>query len=56
MQAVKHFYNINRQGFHFLNQALVVLIPKKPNAERLTDFSQLALYISSVRGDGLLYN
>jgi hypothetical protein len=55
MQVVKHFYNINRQGFHFL-KALVVLIPKKPNAERLTDFSQLALYISSVRGDGLLYN
>jgi hypothetical protein len=29
MQAVDQFYIVNHQGMHYLNQALVVLIPKK---------------------------
>jgi hypothetical protein len=43
MAAVNQFYNLNQQGLHFLNQALVVLIPKKINAERISDFRPISL-------------
>jgi hypothetical protein len=35
--------NLNHQGSHYLNQALVVLIAKKPNANRVSDFRPISL-------------
>jgi hypothetical protein len=29
LEAVEYFFSINQQGLHFLNQAYIVLIPKK---------------------------
>jgi hypothetical protein len=43
MSAVTQFYNLNQQGLQFLNQPLVVLIPKKPNAEKILDFRLISL-------------
>jgi hypothetical protein len=43
MVAINQFYTMNQQGLYFLNQANVVLIPKKPNAERIGDFMPISL-------------
>jgi hypothetical protein len=43
MKAVDQLYNMNQQDIHFLNQALVGLIPKKPNAMKITDFRRISL-------------
>jgi hypothetical protein len=46
MRAINQFYGLNQQGLHFLNQTLVVLIPKKPNVVRVTDFRSIKLIYS----------
>lgn len=38
MVAIQQFYNMNQQEMHFLNQAYVVLIPKKENANKVSEF------------------
>lgn len=38
MQAVNQFYDMNQQGLELLKQAFVVLIPKKTDAQRVSDF------------------
>jgi hypothetical protein len=38
MDDVQQFYSKNQHGLYFLNQALVVLIPKKPNVEKIIEF------------------
>jgi hypothetical protein len=43
MAALQQFYDMNQQDLHFLNQALVVLIPNKPNAKRISDFRPISL-------------
>jgi hypothetical protein len=43
MSAVDQFYNMNQQGLHLLNQALVILIPKKPNEESISDYRLISL-------------
>jgi hypothetical protein len=43
MRAINQLYGLNQQGLHFLNQTLVVLIPKKPNVVRVTDFRSISL-------------
>jgi hypothetical protein len=45
MKAVDHFYLLNQQGLHFLNQAFVVLIPMKENPKKSQTICQLALAI-----------
>jgi hypothetical protein len=34
---------MNQQSLHFLNQALVVLIPKKDNPTKVTDYKPISL-------------
>jgi hypothetical protein len=44
MRVIDQFYHINQHYvIQYLNQALVVLIPKKPNAERITEFWPISL-------------
>jgi retron-type reverse transcriptase len=43
MKAIDLFYNMNQQSLQFLNQALVVLIPKKLNSARVSDFKPISL-------------
>jgi hypothetical protein len=43
MRAIDQFYNLNQQGLQFLNQALVVLIPKWPNTVRVIDFRPISM-------------
>jgi hypothetical protein len=43
IRALHQFYLLNQQGLHFLNQALVVLIPKKENPQRFSDFRAISL-------------
>jgi hypothetical protein len=49
MVALQQFYDMNQQDFHYLNQALVVLISKKPNAEKISDFRPMSLIHSFAR-------
>jgi hypothetical protein len=43
MDAISLFYVMNQQDFRFLNQALVILIPKKANTQKVTDFRPISL-------------
>jgi hypothetical protein len=43
MAVVNKFYTRNQQGLHYLNQAWVVLILKKPNADKVKDFRSISL-------------
>jgi hypothetical protein len=36
MRAVKHFFSMNHQDLHLLNQAFTMLIPKKSYPEKVT--------------------
>lgn len=43
MTALHHFYNLNCQNLHFLNQAYVVLVPKKDDPIRVSDYRPISL-------------
>jgi hypothetical protein len=43
MVAVQQFFTSNQQGLHLLNQAYVVLIPKKSCPQRVSDFRLVSL-------------
>jgi hypothetical protein len=43
IKATQHFYLMNSQGLHLLNQAYVVLVPKKQNATKVGDFRHISL-------------
>jgi hypothetical protein len=43
LRAMNQFYTLNHQGMHFLNQAFVVLIPKKDNPNKVSDFRPINL-------------
>jgi hypothetical protein len=43
MLAVNQFFSMNQQGLHLLNQAFIILIPKKPKPQRVSDFRPISL-------------
>jgi hypothetical protein len=47
--TVNQFYNLNQQGLQFLNQAFIVLIPKKENPQAMSDFRPISLTHSFVK-------
>jgi hypothetical protein len=49
VRAVHHFYMMNQQGLHFLNEAYIVLIPKKDNPMRVSDYRPISLIHSFVK-------
>ena len=42
-EAFNKLYPMNRCGFHKLNEALLVLLPKKPEAAAITDYRPIRL-------------
>jgi hypothetical protein len=46
IKAIDQFYLLNQQGMHLLNQAFVVLIPKKENHQRVIDYRHISLTYS----------
>jgi hypothetical protein len=49
LNAVMQFYSMNQQGLFLLNQAYVVLIPKKGNPQKVADFKPIGLTHSFVK-------
>jgi hypothetical protein len=43
MMVVQPFLNSNQQGLQFLNQAYVVLIPKKSCPQQVSDFRPISI-------------
>jgi hypothetical protein len=43
LQVVQHFFALNQQGLHFLNQAFIVLIPKKTHPHRVSEYRPISL-------------
>lgn len=43
IRAVQYFYNMYGQHFNLLNSPPIVLIPKSPEAKRVTDFRPISL-------------
>lgn len=41
--AINQFFNLNQQQLHLLNQAFVVLIPKKNNPTMVSDYRPISL-------------
>ena len=43
MAAINSLYSLNAQGFEWLNSASIILLPKKTDATRITDFRPISL-------------
>jgi hypothetical protein len=43
LAIIHQFYSLNQQNLHLLNQAFIVLVPKKSCPERITDFGPINL-------------
>jgi hypothetical protein len=43
MSIFQELYNLRGRGFHKLNQALMMLLPKRPNARELGDYRPISL-------------
>jgi hypothetical protein len=49
MRVIQYFHLMNQQDFRFLNQAYVVLIPKKQDPQRVVDYKSISLTHSFVK-------
>jgi hypothetical protein len=43
MNAIDHFFSLNQQGLHLLNQAYIVLIPKKKCSQKNSEYKPISL-------------
>ena len=43
MAAMNSLFTLNAQGFEWLNSACIILLPKKTDATRVTDFRPISL-------------
>jgi hypothetical protein len=43
MHAIDHFFSLNQQGLHLLNQAYIVLIPKKKCPQKNSEYKHISL-------------
>lgn len=43
MQALNHFYSLNQQELHLLNQAYIILLPKKDDPIFVSDYRPISL-------------
>jgi hypothetical protein len=43
VRAVKQFFSHNQQGLHILNQAFIVLLPKKQHPQQISDYRPISL-------------
>jgi hypothetical protein len=43
MASLKYYFEVNAQGFELMNSANIILLPKKADALRVTDFRPIGL-------------
>ena len=49
MAAINSLFSMNAQGFEWLNSECIILLPKKADALRVTDFRPISLIHSNAK-------